>query len=80
MTTTNKKVAHTMDNTSENSNLDAFLSYYAYDVRWYIIGGRNAKNKKVVEQFLKDIEEETYTQIEVNHTIGESNSKFIKNI
>ncbi|MBK7873071.1 MAG: hypothetical protein IPJ74_21560 [Saprospiraceae bacterium] len=68
-----------MDSTSENSNLDAFLSYYTYDVRWYIIGGRNAKDKEVVGQFMKDIEEEVYAQVEVNQTIGESNSKFIKN-
>jgi uncharacterized protein len=71
---TNKKINQAVNKTFNNGNIDAFLAYCTYDVRWYAVGSHDLKRQNVFPQFMKEIHGETPSEIIVNQMVGEGNS------
>jgi ketosteroid isomerase-like protein len=74
MSDTNKKIVKAVNETFASGNVEAFLSYCAYDVRWNMVGSHNLKGKENIREFMKEVEGEAPPELTVNQLVGEGNS------
>lgn len=73
MITKNKNIVQEVNSAFSKGDLDAFLAYCAYDVRWYAVGSHDLKRQNAFPQFMKEIHGETSSEIIVNQMVGEGN-------
>lgn len=74
MSTKNKNIVQEVNSAFSKGDLDAFLAYCAYDVRWIMAGSHDMQGHDAIRQFMKDGEGEAAPEINIAQMIGEGNT------